>query len=399
MTILNDADALFVGGTAVDKVYRGSTQVWPVSGGGGGGDAYVVEVLADVPMVYWRLGESSGTTAADAGYLGVAGTYVNSPTLGTTGLLSGDTDTAVTFNGTDQGVQAATNPSTLDANPLTVEAIIKPSRVTGTQVIASRHGSGGFAAWTLRLEGTDLKFIYWYTTFDAQTITATTTFAAGTEYHVVARHDGSRVCLFVNGVKETDVAATFTIDTGSDPLRVAYSSFGEYFQGVIDEVALYAASLSDTRIADHYAATGGTPPTQLTTTTTGMTASSEINSGEGKEKILDGSSATKWLATASTAWVEFDLAGTPAGPVTSYRITSANDAPGRDPKDWTLQGWDGSAWVTVDTETGQTFSARFQTRLYTVDSPGTYTRFRWNITANNGDSSMTQVAELSLWTS
>ena len=33
---------------------------------GAGGTSYSQEVLADSPLAYWRLGEASGTTAADA---------------------------------------------------------------------------------------------------------------------------------------------------------------------------------------------------------------------------------------------------------------------------------------------------------------------------------------------
>lgn len=52
------------------------------------------------PVGYWRVGEASGT--AMAAVVGPAGTYVNAPTLGVPGALAGDTDTAVTFNGTSQ---------------------------------------------------------------------------------------------------------------------------------------------------------------------------------------------------------------------------------------------------------------------------------------------------------
>jgi hypothetical protein len=54
-------------------------------------------VLGLSPIAYWRLGEASGTSAADASGNGHTGTYVGSPTLGVAGLLTGDADTAVTF--------------------------------------------------------------------------------------------------------------------------------------------------------------------------------------------------------------------------------------------------------------------------------------------------------------
>lgn len=45
---------------------------------------------------YWRLGEDAGTTMTDYA-LGRDGTYINTPTLETEGLLTGNGDTAVTF--------------------------------------------------------------------------------------------------------------------------------------------------------------------------------------------------------------------------------------------------------------------------------------------------------------
>ena len=55
---------------------------------GGGGPSYSSSVLADSPLAYWRLGESSGSTAADASGNGRTGSYLNTPTLGAGGALT-----------------------------------------------------------------------------------------------------------------------------------------------------------------------------------------------------------------------------------------------------------------------------------------------------------------------
>src|SRR5262249_9939864 len=76
---------------------------------------YSAAVLADSPSGYWRLGETSGTTASDASGQNHPGSYLNTPTLGQPGALTGDTDTSVAFNGTDEYTSvpysAALNPS------------------------------------------------------------------------------------------------------------------------------------------------------------------------------------------------------------------------------------------------------------------------------------------------
>ncbi len=51
------------------------------------------------PEGYWRLGESSGPTAADASGYGLDGTYTGAVTLGQPGALLGDPDTAAGFGG------------------------------------------------------------------------------------------------------------------------------------------------------------------------------------------------------------------------------------------------------------------------------------------------------------
>ena len=72
--------------------------------GGGGGASYAATVLADAPVGYWRLGEASGTSAADE--IGAHnGTYVGSPTLGVTGIPGSAGNTAMTLNGSGSGVR------------------------------------------------------------------------------------------------------------------------------------------------------------------------------------------------------------------------------------------------------------------------------------------------------
>ena len=116
--------------------------------------------------------------------------------------------------------------------------------------------------------------------------------------------------------------------------------------------------------------------------------------GEVKENLVDGSDQTKWLVFENTAWVELEL----ANPVTvvEYALTSANDAAGRDPRDWTLQGsQNGTDWTTLDTQTNQDFSARFQTKQYSFSNAVAYKHYRLDITANHGDD-IIQLAELQL---
>ncbi|CAM5597859.1 ATP/GTP-binding protein OS=Streptomyces glaucescens OX=1907 GN=SGLAU_25710 PE=4 SV=1 [Streptomyces glaucescens] len=125
-------------------------------------------------------------------------------------------------------------------------------------------------------------------------------------------------------------------------------------------------------------------PGDVTDRVTGVRASGE-NSGAGevKENLADGEPSTKWLVFAPTGWAEFEL-DEPVRLVT-YALTSANDAAGRDPADWTLQGSaDGKDWKTLDTRTGESFTERFQTRTYDLPAPAEFRHFRLDITKNHG---------------
>ncbi|GAA0467861.1 GH92 family glycosyl hydrolase [Streptomyces sp. NPDC046215] len=118
--------------------------------------------------------------------------------------------------------------------------------------------------------------------------------------------------------------------------------------------------------------------------------------GEGKENLVDGEHTTKWLTFAQSAWVEFEL----SEPVKAvrYALTSANDAPGRDPRDWTLQGSpDGRDWTTLDARKGEVFEKRFQTREFSFANTTSFRHYRLDI-ARNGGEAITQLAEAQLAT-
>ncbi|GGQ70749.1 GH92 family glycosyl hydrolase [Streptomyces asoensis] len=130
---------------------------------------------------------------------------------------------------------------------------------------------------------------------------------------------------------------------------------------------------------------GGGLPGDVTDRVTDLRASAENTAGgEVKENLVDGEAGTKWLAFASTGWVEFDLAE-PAR-IATYALTSANDFAERDPADWTLSGSaDGTSWTALDTRSGESFAQRFQSRTFAVaGTPAEYRHFRLEVTRNHG---------------
>ncbi|MEV6928138.1 GH92 family glycosyl hydrolase [Dactylosporangium sp. NPDC051485] len=142
--------------------------------------------------------------------------------------------------------------------------------------------------------------------------------------------------------------------------------------------------------------TGTTAPKPLVDKATGstVTVTAENPPNETKAALVDDTSMTKWLAFTNTATITCQL--TAGATVKHYTLTSANDVPGRDPKNWTLQGSnDGSTWTTVDTRSNIDFVDRRQTRAFVIANSTSYTRYRLQITANHG-AAETQLAELEL---
>ncbi|MGW4802062.1 discoidin domain-containing protein, partial [Nonomuraea sp. NPDC004297] len=118
------------------------------------------------------------------------------------------------------------------------------------------------------------------------------------------------------------------------------------------------------------------------------------SAGEVKENLADTDATTKWLVFAATGWARYDLSEPVA--VVHYALTSAGDAPERDPRDWELQGsHDGQSWTTLDTRAGETFTARHQRKEYRFGNAVAYPSYRLNITRVAAGSTL-QLAEWEL---
>jgi regulation of enolase protein 1 (concanavalin A-like superfamily) len=121
------------------------------------------------------------------------------------------------------------------------------------------------------------------------------------------------------------------------------------------------------------------------------------NGTQGAGKAFDLTPGSKWLSSA-VSWLQYDFGAGNAQTIKRYTVTSANDVPARDPKDWQFQGSnDGSAWTTLDTRSNQSFATRFEAQTFSIASSGAYRYYRLNVTANGGDGS-TQLSELGLLT-
>ena len=134
---------------------------------------------------------------------------------------------------------------------------------------------------------------------------------------------------------------------------------------------------------------GQTDITNLGNTTTAQYSDSP--SGEDIAKVIDNSSRTKYLTFNQCGYIQVQVSDTHRA--ASYTITSADDAPGRDPQGWTLYGSNnGSNWTVLDTRSNEDFPRRFQKRSFSVSNSAAYSYFRLDMCNNNG-----RILQLAEW--
>ena len=135
-------------------------------------------------------------------------------------------------------------------------------------------------------------------------------------------------------------------------------------------------------------------PGNVTDRVVDVVANSE-NSGAGEVagNLVDGNVASKWLTFTPTGWARFTFNEPVA--VKRYAMSSANDAPERDPKDWTLRGSnDGTTWAPLDARTGEAFAERFQTKTYDLANTEAFKHYQLDVSATAGGVNLIQLAEV-----
>ena len=127
-------------------------------------------------------------------------------------------------------------------------------------------------------------------------------------------------------------------------------------------------------------------------------ASSYKQTSESPASAFDTYPESKWLTPSGTidGWISYDFLGDAAYAINSYAITSANDAPDRDPKNWVLEGSndDGANWTVVDQREGESWNARYERRVFNFDNTDLYKMYRLNVSAVNDSTEGLQLSEL-----
>jgi Concanavalin A-like lectin/glucanases superfamily len=211
---------------------------------------YAEAVRADAPLLYLRLGESSGTTAVAE--VGASGTYSGGPTLGQAGAVAGNT--AVRLDGVDDLVSLPASLVLAAGSSVTIEwwQYLTAGDVKDALAFVIGPGEPRCQSHAPYAD----QIVYWdygdpggggrvSTSYAAQLGKWTLihlTYDAATQEHAIS-FDGQQVTGSINA---TAPNATLSGGTISAP--------GTPHKGVVDEFAVYDKALSPARRLAHFQA-------------------------------------------------------------------------------------------------------------------------------------------------
>ena len=223
------------------------------------GNDYTDTVLSDGAARYWRLGESGGQVLYD--WAGIDDAFAGTGTTRQVeGALLGDTNTSTTFSGSSTGT-SGTRWTIAAPKTFAVEAWFKTTSTTGGKIVGFGNASAGSSTSYdrhLYMDGAGkVSFGVWPNT--SKVITTSGSYNDGKWHYVVGNLSAAGQELYVDGVRiGLDTTTTSTVDYNGY-WRIGGDSpwAGDaYFDGTIDEVAVYPAPLSASVIGDHWTLSG-----------------------------------------------------------------------------------------------------------------------------------------------
>jgi hypothetical protein len=228
---------------------------------------------------YWRLGETSGTTAVNqvTGIGSQSGTYNNGVILNQTGALtaSGDNDPSAYFDGANDWVDMGltTSGSPLDVagwTGITMMAWIKPDSLSGSHVVVSRWASSATADQYLLMTTGNKVLVAVGNGVGQSGMTSTGTLTAGQWSFVVGTFDvtSNAYKIYINGSADsasggqTGTAGITSVLNSSPNAAIGVQELspgGRWFEGNIDEVAIFNRALTASEVTSLYNAAIAVP--------------------------------------------------------------------------------------------------------------------------------------------
>ena len=297
-----------------------------LSGPAAPSDTYGHAVYADSPDLYWRLGETSGTTATDVSGNEADGVYSGGYTQGRSGAVSGTSDKAVQFDGASGTVASAgsVNNPTVYSEELWFNATTQH----GGKLIGFGNTQSGTSSSYDRHVYMENSGQLTFGTYTGQLNTATSSqsYNDGQWHQMVATQGSDGMKLYVDGALVGTNPQT-EAQSYSGYWRVGgdtvWSGDSNFFDGTIDEVAVYSKALSASDVQGHFQAGGGALPNQkpaaaFSATKADLKASVDASDSADSDGSIDSYSWNWGDATAAGSGKTTDHTYTDAG---SYTIT------------------------------------------------------------------------------
>jgi glucose/arabinose dehydrogenase/chitodextrinase len=261
------ATSLAVSGLATNTHYY-----WRVNATNTGGTStystawsFTTAVLPAGLVAAYAFDEGVGTQVADASGTGNIGTTAN-----TTWTSAAKFGNALEFNGTNARVVINDSPSLHLTSGMTLEAWVYPFVIPPTNCTIPN------CPWMdVLVKDTDRYYIEASSnvnhlpeaggvfTGGKHVVFAPSILAVNTWTHLALTYDGAMIRLYVNGLMVASAPETHPLTTSTNPLFIGGDqTYGQYFNGRIDEVRVYNVPLTQAQIqADMNTALGGaTPP-------------------------------------------------------------------------------------------------------------------------------------------
>ena len=231
---------------------------------------YSSSLLALSPVSYWRLNEGTGTTATDS-VGGHDGIYRNGVQQGSAGLVAGDA--AAAFDGSNDHVEVPLDGNDLQLSAGTVTMLIAADDLSGRQGLWSRdsggYDNGGHAS--LWLEGSRVVLRLQDTANSYTLESANGVVEAGKTHQIAFTFGGTGGArLYVDGAEVASSSYTGGLVGNIQPMALGTRAVAaddgvlnrlqEFFDGTIDEVAVYDKVLSLGEIAGLADAIDGEAP-------------------------------------------------------------------------------------------------------------------------------------------
>lgn len=257
-----------------------------LSTGGGTGDGFVLKqsdfqagklefnvgrytysalTLFNTPVGYWKLNDTNGT-AVDASTNARNGSYGGGYTQSVTGALLNDSDTSVTFNGTTGIVNGIGDNTSFNfahtTGHFSISAWVKlrdyTQATTQTVVATTSSTANGFS---LHYDGANQRYEAYFSGSGANqglANTGVTLVSDNDWHHVVYTADATTGRIYVDGTQlGTGAIAAVGAGNSDFALGIGAANSGvaaQFFDGSIDEVAIFDHALSLQQIKNFYQA-------------------------------------------------------------------------------------------------------------------------------------------------